>query len=125
MEAADQTFYLTKSQYNDTGPTSPSADPLMQGAWQGSHYSTNFKSQVWLDQKKSPQCKRESNSGSSISKANQAVLAGEWRKKEGEEEKQKEEDEKGDEGEQHKKEGEEEDKCSHPQRLRSKLFISK
>ena len=29
-EAADQTFYITKSQYTDTGPTSPSADPIMQ-----------------------------------------------------------------------------------------------
>ena len=27
-EAADQTFYLTQSQYNDTRPTSPSADPI-------------------------------------------------------------------------------------------------
>ena len=26
-EVADQTFYLTQSQYTDTGPTSPSADP--------------------------------------------------------------------------------------------------
>ena len=35
IEAADQTFYLTQSQY--TGPTSPSADPITPGAWQGSH----------------------------------------------------------------------------------------
>ena len=27
-EAADQTFHLTQSQYTDTGPTSPSADPI-------------------------------------------------------------------------------------------------
>ena len=27
-EVADQTFYLTQSQYTDTGPTSPSADPI-------------------------------------------------------------------------------------------------
>ena len=26
IEAADQTFHLTQSQYTDTGPTSPSAD---------------------------------------------------------------------------------------------------
>ena len=37
IEAADQTFYLTQSQYTDTGPTSPSADPITPGAWQGSH----------------------------------------------------------------------------------------
>ena len=28
IEAADPTFYLTQSQYTDTGPTSPSADPI-------------------------------------------------------------------------------------------------
>ena len=27
IEVADPTFYLTQSQYTDTGPTSPSADP--------------------------------------------------------------------------------------------------
>ena len=42
IEAADQTFYLTQSQYTDTGPTSPSADPIVPGAWQGSHWSANF-----------------------------------------------------------------------------------
>ena len=41
-EVADQTFYLTQSQYTDTGPTSPSADPMMPGTWQGSHQSANF-----------------------------------------------------------------------------------
>ena len=40
-EVADQTFYLTQSQYTDTGPTSPSADPITPGAWQGSHWSAN------------------------------------------------------------------------------------
>ena len=43
MEVADQTFYLTQSQYTDTGPTSPSADPKTVGAWQGSHWSANFQ----------------------------------------------------------------------------------
>ena len=43
IEVADPTFYLTQSQYTDTGPTSPSADPTMPGAWQGSHWSANFK----------------------------------------------------------------------------------
>ena len=43
IEVADQTFYLTQSQYTDTRPTSPSADPIMPGAWQGSHWSANFE----------------------------------------------------------------------------------
>ena len=42
IEVTDQTFYLTQSQYTDTGLTSPSADPTMPGAWQGSHWSANF-----------------------------------------------------------------------------------
>ena len=42
MEAADQIFHLTQSQYTDTGPASPSTDPIMLGAWQGSHLSANF-----------------------------------------------------------------------------------
>ena len=42
IEVADPTFYLIQSQYTDTGPTSLSADPLTPGAWQGSHWSTNF-----------------------------------------------------------------------------------
>ena len=32
IEVADQTFHLTQSQYTDTGPTSPSADPITPGA---------------------------------------------------------------------------------------------
>ena len=43
IEVADQTFYLTQSQYTDTGLTSPSADPITPGAWQGSHWSVNFE----------------------------------------------------------------------------------
>ena len=42
IEVSDQTFYLTQSQYTDTGPTSPSADPITPGAWQGSHWSADF-----------------------------------------------------------------------------------
>ena len=38
-EVADQTFHLTQSQYTDTRPTIPSADPITPGAWQGSHWS--------------------------------------------------------------------------------------
>ena len=41
-EVADPTFHLTQSKYTDTGPTSPIADPIMPGAWQGSHWSANF-----------------------------------------------------------------------------------
>ena len=48
IEVADPTMYLTQSQYTDTGPTSPSADPITPGAWQGSHWSANFLSH-WYD----------------------------------------------------------------------------
>ena len=48
IEVADQSFYLTQSQYTDTGPTSPSADLITPGAWQGSHWSANFLSH-WYD----------------------------------------------------------------------------
>ena len=43
IEVADQTFYLPQSQNTDTGPTSPSADPITPGAWQSSHWSANFE----------------------------------------------------------------------------------
>ena len=43
IKVAAPTFYLTQSQYTDTGPTSPSADPITPGAWQGSHWSANFE----------------------------------------------------------------------------------
>ena len=36
---ADPTFYLTQSQYTDTGPASPNSDPVTPGPWQGSHWS--------------------------------------------------------------------------------------
>ena len=42
IEVADQTFYLTQSQYTDTGPISPSADPITPGAWHGGHWSAHF-----------------------------------------------------------------------------------
>ena len=42
IDVADQTFYLTQSQYTDTGPTSPNSDPIMPGAWQGSYLSAKF-----------------------------------------------------------------------------------
>ena len=70
IEVADQTFYLTQSQYTDTGPTSPSADPITPGAWQGSHWSANFLSH-WYDStpKKIPAQKRDSNPGPSALEA--------------------------------------------------------
>ena len=43
IEVADPTFYLTQSQYTDTEQTSPSADHMTPGAWQGSHWSANFE----------------------------------------------------------------------------------
>ena len=43
IEVADQTFHLTQSQYTDTGPTSPSTDPITLCAWHGSHWSANFE----------------------------------------------------------------------------------
>ena len=36
-----KTFHLTQSQYTDIGPTSPSADSITSGAWQGSHWSAH------------------------------------------------------------------------------------
>ena len=63
-EVADPTFYLTQSHYTGTGTTSPNADPIMPGAWQGSHWSANFKSMAWLDPEKSRR-KLDSNPGSS------------------------------------------------------------
>ena len=41
-EVAHQTFYLTQSQYTDTGLTSPSAHPITPGALQGSNSSAYF-----------------------------------------------------------------------------------
>ena len=40
---ANQTLYLTQSQYTGTGPTSPSSDPITPGAWQGNHWSAKFE----------------------------------------------------------------------------------
>ena len=55
IEAADRTFYLTQSQYTDTGPTSPSADPIYRHApgWVATGVPM-FKSLVWLDPEKIP-----------------------------------------------------------------------
>ena len=65
IEVADQTFYLTQSQYTDTGPTSPSADPITPGAWQGSHWSANFLSHRYDSTPKKSRRQRDSNPGPS------------------------------------------------------------
>ena len=65
IEVADQTFYLTQSQYTDTGPTSPSADPITPGAWQGSHWSANFEVTGMTRARKKSRRKRDSNPGPS------------------------------------------------------------
>ena len=67
IEAADQPFHLTQSQYTDTGPTSPSADTIIPGARQGSHWSANFEI-TGMTPKKSLR-KRDSNPGSSAVEA--------------------------------------------------------
>ena len=54
IQGADQAFYFTRSQYTDTGPTSPSADPIMPDAWQGSHWSVNVYVTGMTRQRKSP-----------------------------------------------------------------------
>ena len=54
IEDADQTFHLTQSQYTDTGPTSPSADGITQGAWQGSHLSAIILSYWYYLTRKNP-----------------------------------------------------------------------
>ena len=52
IEVANQTLHLNQSQYTDTGPTSPSTDPIKPGAWQGRHWSA--KSLVRVDPGKIP-----------------------------------------------------------------------
>ena len=41
VEVANQTSYLTQSQYTDTRLTSPSTDPTTPGAWLSRHWSAN------------------------------------------------------------------------------------
>ena len=84
IAVADQTFYiyLTQSQYTDTGPTSPSADPITPGAWQGSHWSANFKVTGMTRPRKKSWHKWESNLGSSALEADALPLGqrgGNWR----------------------------------------------
>ena len=69
MEVEDQTFYLTQAQYTDTGPTSPSADLIMPGAWQGSHWNDNYQVTGMTRPEKKSRRKRDSNPGSSAPEA--------------------------------------------------------
>ena len=64
-QVADQTFLLTQSQYTDTGPTSPSTDPVPPGAWQGSHWGANFEITGMTRPGKKSRRKRDSNPGPS------------------------------------------------------------
>ena len=66
IEAADPILHLTQSQYTDTGPTSPSTDPILSGAWQGSHWSANFEVTGMTRSGNIPQ---DSNPGSSALEA--------------------------------------------------------
>ena len=61
IEVAEPTFYLTQSQYTDTGPTSPSADPITPGAWQGSHWTANFEVTGMTRPRKKSRRERDSN----------------------------------------------------------------
>ena len=63
MEAADLTFYLTQSQYTDTGPTSPRADRISPDAWQGIHWSTSCQVPGMTPPGKSQTGKRDANQG--------------------------------------------------------------
>ena len=58
IEVAHQTFYLTQSQYTDSGPTSPSTNPITPGAWQGSHWSANFEVTGMTQPRKNPGASR-------------------------------------------------------------------
>ena len=69
IEVADPAFYLTQSQYTDTRLTSPSADPITPGAWQGSHWSANFWVTGTTRPWKKSQRKRDSNPGFSALEA--------------------------------------------------------
>ena len=79
-EVADQTSYLTQSQYTDIGPTSPSPDPITPGAWQGSHWSANFQV-IGMTRPGTTRRKLESNPRCSTLEADTlttAVCLGHW-----------------------------------------------
>ena len=65
VEVAAQTFYLTQSQYTDTGPTSHSADRITPDAWQGSQLlECQFSSHWYEPTREKIPGERESNPGS-------------------------------------------------------------
>ena len=69
IEVADPTFHLTQSQYTDTGPTSPSTDPITPAAWQGSHRSANFEVTGMTRPQKNPVASGDLNQGTAALKA--------------------------------------------------------
>ena len=73
-ELADQTFYLTQSQYTDTGPTSPSVDPITPGVRQGSHWRANFEVTGMTRPRKKSRRKRDLNPGPSALEADALPL---------------------------------------------------
>ena len=63
-KVTDPAFYLTHTQYTDTGPTSPNTDPIPPGDCQGSHWGANVEVTGMTPLgKKSPRSKQESNPG--------------------------------------------------------------
>ena len=62
-------FLPTQSQYTDTGPTSPSTDPITPGAWQGIATGVPFLSHWYDSTPKKSRRKRDSNPGSSALEA--------------------------------------------------------
>ena len=54
IQVADPTFYLTQSQYTDTGPTSPSADPITPDARQGSRWGGQKSERFGFESRLSP-----------------------------------------------------------------------
>ena len=79
IDVSEQTFYFTQSQYTDTGPTSPSAESILPGAWQSSHWSANFEVTGMTRPRKIPlqaglePCIFRSRGGRLIHEANEAV----------------------------------------------------
>ena len=69
IQVADQTFHLTQSQYTDTGPTSPKADPITPGVWQSSHWECQFLSYWYVSTREISRRKRELNPGPSALEA--------------------------------------------------------
>ena len=69
IQVADETFHLTQSQYTDAGPTSPSADPITPGAWQGKPVECQALSHRYDSTPEKSRRKRDSNEESSAFEA--------------------------------------------------------